>query len=574
MPTGWKHHHHKTTSSSRNPSAAEKPMMMAEDSSVDPFLLDFGTSVNVTEDLHSEIRAEIQEMEAKIQTGLQENQQESRVAGQLQQDLSHAHCEMRNLSRDATDRLDDANVHTSFINGLETTLQADLVASTGPLPGCRSPVSVLLMNDKDKNGDEPSTVPTPKESSNWPTKRNTNKQVLEEKKEIVKKLMTTLQQQSKVGEARHQEKEALLQEKRQIEQTIQTGGLEAILEQTKQKNEHAQVDVQNESQRQQHLKEKIQSVRNQCGEHAQQLADKTKEINAIRNQNASQQEILSKQVAEASAQLSKQKAILGDAKSRHVLIASRQEQAQQELQEYEEFCKTRNALKEKLQKEEQEHQELIQLMEQLTEEKEQVFQELEETTRSLENAERLHADVLQTKAKNDEKEASEYVPGQQELVQLAEEKERLASKIRDQHTEIDQMQVQEKETLASKRELQNQIAKELDALRQKGKEHENEIQARTAANKDSKEALEREIRENRDSAEKLRLAYETEIARLQELEKANQEKVQKALENAKAQAQHEIASQQRSLQIYQLGAKLIDNARETVKKLNEDGVIM
>lgn len=238
-------------------------------SSVDPFLLDFGTSVNVTEDLRREIRTEIQEIDKKIQTGLNENKQEQRLAGQLQQDLSHAQCEMRNLSRGAADRLDDAGVHASFLNGLETSLHTDLVTSTGPLPGCRSPVSVLSAGDA-------RSMPPTSGTSKKATKKKTNKQVLGEKREIVKKLVQSFQEQSKIGETRRREKETLLQQKQQIEDTIRTGGLESILEQSKQKNEHSQVDVKNESHRQQHLKEKMQSVRGKCGEHGQKLADKVK----------------------------------------------------------------------------------------------------------------------------------------------------------------------------------------------------------------------------------------------------------------------------------------------------------
>jgi hypothetical protein len=260
---------HKNAGPNRPPEALPVEDSSSSSSSFDPFLLDFGTSINVTEDLRCEIRAGIQEIDAKIQKGLNANKQEERVGGQLQQDLSHAHCEMRNLSRGAADRLDDAGVHESFLNGLETTLQADLVTATGPVPGCRSPVSVM-------DADDAENVPPTNAASEKFSKQKTNKQVLKEKKDIVKKLVQSLQQQSKMGDTRHREKETLLQQKRQIEETIQTGGLESIVEQSKQKNEHAQVDVKNESHRQQHLKEKMQSVRGRCGAHAQQLADKVR----------------------------------------------------------------------------------------------------------------------------------------------------------------------------------------------------------------------------------------------------------------------------------------------------------
>ena len=51
----------------------------ANDSSVDPFLLDFGTSVNVTEDLCRGIRAEIQEIDTSISKVTNFSKQEERA---------------------------------------------------------------------------------------------------------------------------------------------------------------------------------------------------------------------------------------------------------------------------------------------------------------------------------------------------------------------------------------------------------------------------------------------------------------------------------------------------------------
>jgi hypothetical protein len=275
-------------------------------------------------------------------------------------------------------------------------------------------------------------------------------------------------------------------------------------------------------------------------------------------------------VAAASTKVAQQKSVLADAKSRHALMASRSEQVQQELVEYQIFCEARDATKETLEKEEQEQQELVRLMEALTMEHEVVVKELEETKESLGNAQNLHAGAMQKKAANDEKEASEYLPGQEELVKLAEEKERLASKIRDQHSKMVQVQAHEKEALASKTEVKNQVTEKLAALQQELEEKRNDTSTRTSAEKVSKEALEREIQDNHDLEEKLRLAYETDMARIQEMDENHKANAKKKMEQAKAKAQYEIIGQERYLHISLHGAEVIDNAKDTEQKLNEE----
>jgi hypothetical protein len=275
-------------------------------------------------------------------------------------------------------------------------------------------------------------------------------------------------------------------------------------------------------------------------------------------------------VAAASTQVAQQKSVLADAKSRHALMASRSEQVQQELVEYQVFCEARDATKATLEKEEQEQQELVRLMEALTMEHEVVVKELEETKASLGSAQKLHDGAMQKKAANDEKEVSEYLPGQEELVKLAEEKERLASKIRDQHSEMVQVQAHEKEGRASKTEVKTQVTEKLATLQQELEEKRNETSTRTSAEKVSKEALEREIQDNHNLEEKLRLAYETDMARIQGMDENHKANAKKKMEQAKAKADYEIIGQERYLYISLHGAEVIDNAKDTERKLNEE----
>lgn len=267
--------------SSRGTSAFEAPAPSNTNShgsssiGFDPFLLDFGTSINVTEDLRREICAEIQEIDAKLAKGAQAHQQEQRVQKQLQQDLYHTLCEMRNLSRGAADRLEDAEVHSSFLNGLDTTLHVDVARPTGVLPERRkSPVSVIDTSVVTSFNDSPSSNASKEQAKSGSS--NTNHEVLNEKEEIVKRLVQSIQEQTKQGDEHRNQNQKWVVEKQQILERIRSEGLEAVLEQTRQKNQHAQVDVQNESLRHDQLVAKVQSVRSQCGKHAQQLADKVR----------------------------------------------------------------------------------------------------------------------------------------------------------------------------------------------------------------------------------------------------------------------------------------------------------
>lgn len=249
---------------------------------------------------------------------------------------------------------------------------------------------------------------------------------------------------------------------------------------------------------------------------------------------------------------------------------SRIAQAQQELDEYTNFCKARNAMEGRLGKEEREHQELVLLMEALNKENEGVLKELEESKVSLENAEKLHVEAMQKKAANDENESSMCISGEDELVKLAEEKERLASKIGGQHAEMVHAQAHEKEEVATKRVVRKQVAEKLAALQQKVDAKRTETGVRENAAKDAKEALEREIQENHDLAQKLRLTYEAKMKHIEEMNETNKEESKTKVEEAKDRAQNEIAGQERYLRISVYGAELIENAKDTEQKLSED----
>lgn len=82
--------------------------------SADPFLLEFGSSVSVNEDLYRELHKSCQGLDASLQHTEQEIQRAIRTDGLLKKDLGHATAEMTRLSRDCAEEVDSIaiNRHT------------------------------------------------------------------------------------------------------------------------------------------------------------------------------------------------------------------------------------------------------------------------------------------------------------------------------------------------------------------------------------------------------------------------------------------------------------------------------
>ncbi|CAJ1933794.1 unnamed protein product [Cylindrotheca closterium] len=541
--------------------------------SVDPFLLDFGTSINVTEDLRREIRSEIQEIVAKLAKGTQAHQQEQRLQKQLQQDLHHTFCEMRNLSRGAADRLEDAQVHSSFLNGLDTTLNTDVARPTGVLPECRkSPVSVLDTLNVTSLKDPPS--PDVSEGQEKSGSSKTNQEVLKEKEEMLKQLVQSIQEQTTQGDKLRNQNQNWVMEKNRTLERIQSEGLVAVLEQTQQKNQHAHVDVQNESQRRDQLVAKVQSVRSQCGNHAQQLADKTKEIKALRADNEVKQVDMKSKVANAADSLSKQKEELGATKSSHGLVKSRMEELKQQEAYYNDFCQARKTHEETLRTEQEENGKLLQLLETLTAEQEKANQELEESKEALGNAQQLHDKVFKKKAENDRLEETVMKSGEEERSRLAQEKEQLATQIGKHHAALVQAQNEQKETLANKMETKNEVSLKVARLESELKEKQDEVKTRASARQITKGMLEQELQTMIDKEEQIRSEHKTKMETLQAAHQASQVAAKQALEAAKEKAKLQMAKERRFLETIQIGAKIIEKANEKEEKLNDDIVFI
>lgn len=227
------------------------------DTSVDPFILDFGTSVNVNEDLRRTIRTEIQELDDQIVASNASTKQEEMVGCQLRKDLSHGDREMLNLSRGAVDQLDNARVHSKFLSGFGETLRKELVipSSSGDYAG---------------NGTAKGEI-APSEGVKKPL---ANKDIFKEKSDKFKMLIGRIKQASADVERNLKEQKALTDKTKAIKEAIESDSLDSMLEEKRRETELKATDAQKEAQRKDSIKASIQKIRARTGNHAQGVADK------------------------------------------------------------------------------------------------------------------------------------------------------------------------------------------------------------------------------------------------------------------------------------------------------------
>ncbi len=93
----------------------------------EPFFLDWGSSVNVNDDLRHTIQSEIETIHIDI-TNLNNNiKQEQRTSSQLSRDYSHAQSELIHLSRGANDERDNAIMNEEILSRLKSSSLKEVI---------------------------------------------------------------------------------------------------------------------------------------------------------------------------------------------------------------------------------------------------------------------------------------------------------------------------------------------------------------------------------------------------------------------------------------------------------------
>ena len=217
----------------------------------DPFLMDFGTSVSVNEDLRHAIRSEIQEIEDSIVSTKAAATVEERAQAHLQRDLNHSRAEMMNLSRGADEQVENARVHSSFVHRVEETLKGELAQSISiesqklrqHNPGCTK--AGLLLNFD----------------------------IIKEKSENVKGLKSLAKENLQFISSAMEQRKILEDQTSLILNTIEADKLHDGLENARHEVDTQRRDSEAEVERMNKLKAAIQQTRACCGSNAKRVAD-------------------------------------------------------------------------------------------------------------------------------------------------------------------------------------------------------------------------------------------------------------------------------------------------------------
>jgi hypothetical protein len=99
----------------------------------DPFLLDWGSSLNVNEDLRRTIQSEITAIEKDIRSLDDSIRKEEKVSAQSRRDFSYAQAELIQLNRGAGDEEDNAAMNEQIQMRLSDTLAKEIIAVISPV---------------------------------------------------------------------------------------------------------------------------------------------------------------------------------------------------------------------------------------------------------------------------------------------------------------------------------------------------------------------------------------------------------------------------------------------------------
>jgi peptidoglycan hydrolase CwlO-like protein len=248
----------------------------------DPFFLDWGSSVNVNEDLRRTIRNEIEGIESDINS-LQSNVKvEEKMSSQLTKDFAHARAELMNLSRGATDDRDNSIMNEQIQMRLRDSLMMEVVSVITPPASPEEKSSSSISSSPPSSSTSPSsdidpqTSPVPVQKHQGSNDNdNSNERHLGKylsKCAIEVKELSTMLQKKKANIEEYKTKLSTIQYE------IQTIVNQSDRDQKTQKTWSDDVDEKRrefdiEKQRIRCGKEAIQRARKLNGHHAQRLAN-------------------------------------------------------------------------------------------------------------------------------------------------------------------------------------------------------------------------------------------------------------------------------------------------------------
>jgi len=214
---------------------------------LDPFLMDFGASVSVHEDQIRHVRGGTVEIEERITKTNSDLKKEEMVNRQLKQDLVHCKTEKRHILQVASDQLETVQMQRNFLQGLETTLRANLV------PAVVSPDRV------------------PESTSHKAV--NYGKDILPKRQQSLSQLSRQLKNDAREIKELHLQMEAWHEKLRALHGRIDSENLTAVLLEKTKEADRMEEELKLETEKCQATKAATLKKRMEAGANAQELAD-------------------------------------------------------------------------------------------------------------------------------------------------------------------------------------------------------------------------------------------------------------------------------------------------------------
>lgn len=229
--------------------------------STDPFLLEFGSSVSVNEDLYRELHKSCQGLDASLQHTNQEVQRAIRTDGQLKKDLGHATAEMTRLARDCAEEVDSITINRHTQSQLLHQFQTSFIRIIDPQ---RFHASNRVDEEKEEDG-------CTNRKGEGENSVCTFLQVLSQNRVMLQNATANNQENNqKLSQIRSDLKE-MSKNISSVEERI--GSLEKSRDDA-QAEKHARArELNAETQRQMSIKDACHRSRHRCGEHAKELVD-------------------------------------------------------------------------------------------------------------------------------------------------------------------------------------------------------------------------------------------------------------------------------------------------------------
>lgn len=231
----------------------------------DPFFLDWGSSVNINEDLRRAIRADIDDIESSTHNLQNSIKSEEKSATQLTKDCTHAYGELLNLRRFARDDRDNSTMNMQIQMRLRESLANEVVSIVTP-PSSPDLESDDVEQDCRKEGSPGSRKDT--------SAMNLGRYIAKCSTEV-KNLKNSIKNELAAQEQFRENLTSLEYDSRSIENRVKKE-LEVKC------TVNCEVDAKRkeheaEKQRIRATKESIQIARKKSGDHAQKIADYVRE---------------------------------------------------------------------------------------------------------------------------------------------------------------------------------------------------------------------------------------------------------------------------------------------------------